>query len=597
MALLDDPSFETTVSHPIFHLKEDTPNLRCHDTALLSHFGHGPDFCSQVLTDITNTLTHDCSRENRVIGAPQSEMAVSSSHPSLICQNVCKLPPRENIMQVPDFTDSENFEAASVVQIGKPVPVSLKNSPIDVNQAYQLQAFQEGQVPHDDIHDDTLGSGNEDSEGYSPGDGSAHSEIQLVSSENARQEVILYHLDDNPIRAFISWNSYEEMITEIAHHYGLRREEVEEAHEVVVAPPDIGNDIVPTIVHVFGDIPPISTERLVLVDIEYHAHRIEQNFRSGPNIYRSVKPIPQTASRNEVLSRAIDRYCRSEGGRCLVFIKARRWPDYDLDRKVIAHGDYIRIAVPPSDRFACSTVALSGMTQRGLSDQQIIVEIYNDDAASGFSPSLLGEQDVRALATNCLEEDEELWLMQTSTGDRHTHVFSEVVFYSNSSSTDSVEQDWFVDLQRYAAAHFQQCDHAQQEEFMFSIYTWFIDQENNLVCREPKIAILGDDPSEWREEILLPWDNHLIPGNTVLIDLVQPFVPRASVEEHIAHVILTQRPRNLNSVLFSIEFVDEVEPSVIVRFAVAVPNVCTARAIADLVLLFDAFFPEQTRLD
>ena len=116
--------------------------------------------------------------------------------------------------------------------------------------------------------------------------------------------------------------------------------------------------------HVVGDIPHESTDRLVLVDIEYHAHRIEGNFRSGPNVFRSVKSLPLTTSREEVLYRAdVDRYCRSEDGRCIVFINSRRWPDYDLDKKAIAHGDYIRIAVPPSERFACPTVVISDMVQ------------------------------------------------------------------------------------------------------------------------------------------------------------------------------------------------------------------------------------------
>ena len=124
---------------------------------------------------------------------------------------------------------------------------------------------------------------------------------------------------------------------------------------------------------------------------------------------------------------------------------------------------------------------------------------------------------------------------------------------------------------------------------MFSIYTWFVDQETATICREPKIAILGDDPNEWKQDILLPWEYHLVPGNSVLIDLVQPFARRAAVEEHIAHVIITQRPVGLHSILFSMEFVDVSQPSVVVNFAIAVPRQCTARTFADTIPLFDSF--------
>ena len=570
-------------------LPDDGRNLRFHENTLHLQFEKDPGSGGQVLTDITNIISPNHQRKGD--GAPLSGLAVSSSHLGSTHQNDRKLPPRQKIMHAHEVTEVENNDFFSAVQIGQLDPVSLKNAPIDAQQAFQLQAFQEGNALHDDFPDDINGAGHEESDGYSPGGSSMHSDDPPMSHENARQEVILFHFDEQPIRTFVSWNSYEEMVTEIAHHYGLRRQQVEDVYEVAVAPPDIGNEIVPTVVHVFGDILPTSTERLVLIDIEYHAHRIERNFRSGPDVFRSVKPIPQTASRNDVLFKAnVDRYCRREDGRCLVFINARRWPDYDLDRKVIAHGDYIRIAVPPSERFTCPTVDVSRMTQQGLSDQQILDEIHNDDAASGFSPSLLGQEDVQALATPHLDIDDELLLMQFSQGYGNSANVQETGFPSNSSSIGSEEPDWSVDLLRYARAHYHTCDPVQQEDFIFSIYTWFLDHDSHHLCREPKIAVLGDDPAEWREEILVPWQNHLRADDTVLIDLVQPFVPRARVEEHIAHVILTQRPQNLQSVLFSMEFVDEVQSSVFVSFAVAVPKTCTGRTIADLVPLYDAFY-------
>ena len=479
----------------------------------------------------------------------------------------------------------------SVMQTGKKLALQCKNAPTSLQREDIIQVIQNGQ---DFQGGDDSGSDvpeDQSTEGYSPGDNSEPAEQHHASVEESRQEVILFHLEDYPIRTFVSWDSYEQMITEIAHHYGLSRDEVEDVYEVAVAPPDIGNEVVPTVVHVFGDIPHQSTERLVLIDIEYHAHRIEGNFRSGPNIFRSVKAMPMTASRNEVLYRVnIDRYCRSEDGRCLVFINARRWPDYDEDKKVIAHGDYIRVAVPPSERFACPTVAISDMVQRRFSDQQILDEIYNEEAASGFSPSLLEEEEIRQLATDHLVMDDESSLMQTLSEVKQSDAEVTRQDRSDGSSTESVEQDWFIDLQRIVEAHFQQCSEEQQNDFMFSVYTWFIDQEVTNICREPKIAILGDDPGEWREDILLPWEYHLVPGNAVLIDLVQPFTRRISVEEHIAHVIITQRPNHLNSVLFSIEFVDEVQPNVVVAFAAAVPRIGTARTFADSIPLFERFF-------
>jgi len=567
--------------------------LRCHRSNSTNSAEEG--VCTDsgsfdVLSDITNTCSNARKSLQSLLDAPMSLSSVLSTQKRCGSQQLVRLI-KPDFISMDLNQDKENQDVMSAVQIGQPSPHNFKNSPMDLQQAFQMQAFHEGHVQHEDGNDEIFGEGVEDSDGYSPGDTSGPSDGQSPIPAGDRQDVILYHLDDNPIRAFINWNSYEEMITEMAHHYGLRREDVEDAYEVTVSPPDIGNEVVPTIVHAFGDIPPESTDRLVLIDIEYHAHRIEHNFRSGPQVQRCVRSIPLTASRNEVLYRVnVDRYCRSEGGRCLVFINSRRWPDYDLDRKVIAHGDYIRIALPPSERFACPTVEITHMTQHGFTDQQILDEIYNDDAASGFSPSLLGEEDVRGLARDRLVEADEATMMQTHPLEGSDAEHPDEARLSQSSDSDNAVQDWFVDLQRIVEVYFQQCDEALQNDFMFSVYTWFIDQETSKLCREPKIAILGDDPLEWKDDLMLLWQYHLVPGNSVLIDLVQPFAQRSRLEEHIAHIILTQRPVNLNSVLFSMEFVDEVQPNVVVTFAAAVPHVCSARDLADHIPLFDAFF-------
>ncbi|CAL1136308.1 unnamed protein product, partial [Cladocopium goreaui] len=565
------------------------------DRGRCAHNECRPEMCFSVLRDITNQNLCDFMSTEGLQVAPLSTKAVLSSLPSQ-SSSISRVMSQENHVPNAALRENDNIDELSIVQIGSVTPYAFKNSPIEMQQAFQMHGMPGDHAHHMEGVDERHEEYDEGSESPSPGDSSDPVEGHQSANHPERQDVILFHLADQPVRSFLNWNSYEEMMTEIAHHYSRRREEIEEAYEVVVSPPDLGIEVVPVIVHVFGDIPPESNDRLVLVDIEYHAHRIEGHFRSGPTVSRSVQPLPSTASRHDVLYRSnVDRYCRLENGRCLVFINSRRWPDYDLDRKVIAHGDYIRIAVPPSDRFACSTTAISDMTQRGFSDQQILDEIHNEDAASGFSPSLLGEDEMRRLATDAHADTDDFLLMQRSLADNHTDPRFDGGPRSSSSDSDEVLQDWYVDLQRLVEAHFQQCGETQQQDFMFSIYTWFIDQETANLCREPKIAILGEDPAEWREDILLPWEYHLVPDNSVLIDLVQPFVPRASVEEHIAHVIITQRPVNLRSVLFSMEFVDEVESSVIVTFAAAVPNICNARMLADHVPLFDAFFRNKRK--
>lgn len=441
--------------------------------------------------------------------------------------------------------------STSFVQTSRPARVAFKNAPADHQHAVTVQAFQEGQM----YQSDDLSSSDQDiqqeSDGYSPSDGPEHSDIQPPSSEENRQDVLLYHMDDLPIRALVSWHNYDDMMREIAHHFALNRDALVDAYEVVCVPSDIEPGVVPTIVHINGDIPPDTSYRLVLIDIEYHAHRIEAHFRSGPTVMRHVVPVSRHANRNEVLATArVDRYCRAENGRCLVFINTRRWPDYDMDRKTLAHGDYIRIAIPPSDRFACSTEVIADLTQRGLSDQDVYDVILNDEAGSGFSPDLLEEDEIRRLSAQRHVETDEAHLMQMPSHDHNDNLDS-MLAGSNHSSDESIPQDWFLDLQRVVAP-LEQCGDADQE-FIFSIYTWLVDHQTNEICREPKIVFLGGDPTEWDEDIRQPWRHRIGSDDHVFIDIVKPVVRRSGLEEHVAHAILTKNHASSSSVLVSID--------------------------------------------
>jgi hypothetical protein len=331
-----------------------------------------------ALQDITNLPVGHAKIESHVHvldGAPQSLVAVLSSP---ACSVLNKAQGSQNFAEMNFNSTSDEISA---VQIARPVSLHAKRDPFDFQQENMMQAFQGGQAYQGD---DNEGFANEDmpeSDGYSPSEEVGPTDIHSPSSEENRQDVLLFHLDEHPVHALINWNSYEDMMLEIAHHFALDKSDLIDAYEVVIQPPDIGHETVPTIVHVQDDVRPDSGDRLVLLSIEYHAHRMEANFRLGPSVVRKVLPISRNAHRNEVLARAnIDRYCRAESGRCLVFINSRRWPDYDLDRKTISHGDYIRIAVPPSDRFSCPTTEISDMTQRGLTDQQIYDEMFHDEA-------------------------------------------------------------------------------------------------------------------------------------------------------------------------------------------------------------------------
>lgn len=492
-------------------------------------------------------------------------------------------------------------EPTIFMQLNFPAPMTCKQSPYDEGEAGLMNAFHQGhtQPAHEDQSPNENAEAT-DSDSSSAEDPAVEGTGTSQNTPQYRQEVVLYHLTDQAIRTFLNWSGYEEMMTEIAHHYGADRERLIDAYEVVSPLPDLDANIVPIVVHFHDDYPPFHLSKLVLLDLEVHGNRVEDHFQVGPTITRSVIVVPARVSRQGLLRAAeVDRYCSSENGRCLVFINTKRWPDYDLATKAISHADHARVVIPPSDGFACPTDDMIQMRQAGMTDDEIVDIIYNEDVISGYSPSPLGEEEVHALATpNIVDDADHLFAMQTScqahtekqqVGQDVSHGHQHGLANIDSDSSASLPEDWMIDLQRLVDRHRLNCQADEEAEFLFSVYTWYLDHGSQILCRNPKIAVLGGDPSEWREDLISPWEHHVRIEDSILIDLVSPFQPRPGIEEHIAHVILTQRPERSSSVLFSMEFLGHDEPSVISRVAAVVPPICTQTDLERIVPLFAAF--------
>ena len=555
-------------------------------------------------------------------GAPQSSVAVLSSSRFPIStekdkENIYPQPSSDKKAEVDQVHEGDQV---SVMQRHVPGSIGFKTSPLDDHQENMVSAFQQDRTGTGELGQEAAMSESSGTEDHPSSSNAGSSGIQPPSSPADRQEVVLFHMDDHPIRAFINWNSYEEMMHDIAYTYAIEREALVDAYEIAVPVSDVGENAVPTIAHIVDDVPFGRADKLALFDVQYHAHKIELNFRLGPVVVRSVLSVPPISVRDDMLQAAnVDRFCRFEDNRCLVFINERRWPDYDEAPRVISHGDYVRIGVPPSERFACSTMTLAEMVQQGRSDQQILDAIYEDEIVSNVSPSMLNDTEVRDLAPNVSHQADDLqnfFLLYpneqppSDIADHETEESSDAfqamqtdissLIRSPSSPHDNAEDslspipdDWILDLTRVVRDKSEQCQPTEDHEFLFSVYTWMVDHEGMRLCREPKIVVLGPDRSEWAEDIREPWRFHISLEEHVFYDLVTPFSQRSGIEEHIAHIILSKKVSHQSSVLVSLNFCQEEGPSVIVRFATALPRECSFADVAAAVPLLDSFLLNQ----
>ena len=139
---------------------EDAFEAVYHENVLSVPEMQGKRTCSDVLRDITNLDPDDLNQVKGLHDAPLSILTASSSHQRR-CFQINYNPINSNQMPTGLLADKENCDEASVVQTGRPIPRTLKNSPMNMQQAFQLHAFQEGHAQHFDGNDDTQGEGSE----------------------------------------------------------------------------------------------------------------------------------------------------------------------------------------------------------------------------------------------------------------------------------------------------------------------------------------------------------------------------------------------------------------------------------------------------
>ena len=153
----------------------------------------------------------------------------------------------------------------------------------------------------------------------------------------------------------------------------------------------------------------------------------------------------------------------------------------------------------------------------------------------------------------------------------------------SNSSADGFWADWQLNLERLVLRMFVHDPLLQHDDFRFSVYTWFLDHNDHIVCTAPRLVHLTDDVEEWEATLLHAWRYHI--GNTerAFIDMVHPTPPVAEVEEHVAHLIISQHQTTHLSILVAIEFLAQDLPSVLTRLALRVPPDCAVDSLSGLI--------------
>ena len=404
------------------------------------------------------------------------------------------------------------------------------------------------------------------------GDESGRSEDPLVhppDDDDARQAVMMFHLDEAPVHAMLDWTDWTRMIREIAYHFAVDREEVLDCHEMRVRPPDIPEGIAPIIVQQVRDVPVGTAFVLLLVDIEVHGQWMEAHYGIAPIVERRVIAVPSLLSRNALISQArVFEYCRFEKERCLVVFNHVPWHKQDPDPKQAMFGDYAKILLPPSLKCQESTGEMLA-DSRQLTVEDFWARYYepttpssssssSGSVASNVSPSLVDSDDIKAeFGPHRDEPPDDMSVMQLSTepssGAASSQDNPEVVNPDNDTCVTTFEQQpgpgprwplWF----RHFFHNFRELHEIEDinEGPIAYLRTWYLDCTVETVNEDSRVVRISHLPVNWFQDIQQRWRDKIDPEAAVHFAWVYPKPPPSPFENVIGHLIVFQHPNRVN---------------------------------------------------
>eukprot|EP00435_Cladocopium_sp_Y103_P032829 s972_g8.t1 len=291
-------------------------------------------------------------------------------------------------------------DASSFMQVVPSRPMS--HNEMDAPEWYPPPGGHAEQPADWDIPSDSPDSENTNSDDDFDEQDYDHDPPQEGDPNRDRQSALLFHLAEVPLHTMLFWTHYDGLMSEVAQHYGIQREELLDCHELVTKPKDIPDGTIPLIVQQIYDIPIGDRAVLVLLDIEIHGQAGEPHFALAPRLDRKVIAVPIQLTRFALLMKAeVFDYCRLEHHRCLVQLNHVPWNHQHAWPHQMNYGDYIRIMLPPP-RHCTATTAEVLLDSRQLPIDDLWSRHYIPSSPSAVSseenvsPSLIGSDDIRA---------------------------------------------------------------------------------------------------------------------------------------------------------------------------------------------------------
>ena len=344
--------------------------------------------------------------------------------------------------------------------------------------------------------------------------GNTDSEASLASTVD-RQPVYVHRLGAPTSFGHADWSSHNAAVASVARIAEVPILDAVTIHPLQCVLPDQPVDVRAVILHHVRDIQPASTERLVIIDLELHAHPILRAPPVRPHVTRQVHRVYPFLSRSNLLQlTGVDAYCEWMNDRCLVLHNGRGWPILERAPRRVQHGACFKVIVPPPPATECDTAYAVRVAQEAA-------ELVDFPMAGALADDIIGSTDPadRVLAPQA-PPSWQTRLQNHRNGEEHE--FDDFPVSEPSRRPAPLDLP-AVDWSGQWIQHIAQLMRAEGSEEVIDgptylyLQTWFVHHEAHVWCRHPRPVRLTNEIISWSYDLRQTWNDLLDPNQAVRI--------------------------------------------------------------------------------
>ena len=457
--------------------------------------------------------------------------------------------PPDNLADVPDFN--------SLMAMGPPRGLAPA-VPDDITRDPAIARDPLDQQP-EEIHDDQV----DDEDFHLSDDSSAIDDPPWHSS-------ITYSLSKPPCTGRTDWTNHDTLHRTIAENLEVSFHDLQVWYPLNKVPRDLAahhTQVFVALLH--WDILPGEHYRVTLLDVEFHAHGPLRQ----PEVVREARLLPPRFTRSQLLHfLGLNQYCDQTSPQgCLLWINDRIQLTQHVGFIQVQNGDYVKIAVPPSDALEpdIATRTAAAVCHRGNS---------LNDAVIWHLTTGLSHDDAILLPLQHPGNTDDLAFMQT-----HANlVVPHYEFDPQKPWRNHLFELWKQGIRTPDAS-----------STLPKIATFFLDHGKVFRNDVRRLVALSSNFEEWEVSIGQAWADRLDATREYRIDCVFPH-PLTMDHCLIGYVLITQNcDPTKASALFSV-YDSEVNAWVENQVALVIPRITMKQHLIEICGLAQKCLPRGT---